>query len=125
MITIKVNGDHKKTYEYLKKMSRSKHMELLRNYGQRGVDALASATPVDSRLTARSWVYEITKSKGVYSIVWSNTNVNDGINIAVIIQYGHATKGGGWVQGRDYINPSIQPIFDEITNEIWRQVTNG
>ena len=125
MITVKVDGSHKKTHDYLDKLSRKKHISTLEHYGQLGVDALSSATPIDSGLTATSWEYSVVNTKGVYSIVWSNTNVNDGTNVAVIIQYGHAAKNGRWIEGRDYVNPAIQPIFDNITNEIWKQVTSG
>ena len=125
MITIKVDGTHQKTMNYLKSLSKLEYMGVLDHYGNLGVNALASATPIDSGLTALAWSYKIVKSEGNYSIVWSNTNVNDGVNIAIIIQYGHATRSGSWVQGRDYINPAIQPIFDEISTEVWRKVTSG
>ncbi len=87
--------------------------------------ALASATPRDSGETASSWAYRIEKTRGRYSIVWYNTHIESGVNIAVILQYGHGTRNGGWVEGRDYINPAMQPIFDEMTAELWKQVTNG
>ena len=90
-----------------------------------GVDALAAATPVDTGKTAASWTYEIEKKNGSYSIVWLNTNVNKYVNIALILQYGHGTRNGGYVKGRDYINPAIQPIFDKIAEDAWREVTDS
>lgn len=95
----------------------------LDKYGREGVAALASATPVDTGLTAHSWKYEIQQKKDSVTISFSNTNIQNGVPIAIILQYGHATRNGGWVQGRDYINPAIQPIFDKIANEAWKEVT--
>ena len=95
----------------------------LDKYGREGVAALASATPVDSGLTASSWYYEITNGNGSATITFLNSNVNKGVPIAIILQYGHGTGTGGWVEGRDYINPAIQPIFDRIANDAWREVT--
>lgn len=125
MIGITSKGSFGKTEAFLNKMAKGDLFELLGHYGAMGVNALASATPVESGLTASSWTYEIVKKKGRVQIIWHNTNVNDGIPIAILIQYGHGTGTGGWVQGYDYINPAIQPIFDQIANEVWRQVTNG
>lgn len=90
---------------------------------KKGVAALSAATPVDTGLTANSWKYEITHNKESATISFTNTNIQNGVPIAVILQYGHATRNGGWVQGRDYINPAIQPIFDEIAKDAWREVT--
>ena len=97
---------------------------MLERYGQAGVAALASATPKDSGLTADSWDYEITHNGKETTIASTNSNISNGVNIAIILQYGHGTKGGGYVAGRDYINPAIQPIFDKMANEAWREVTN-
>lgn len=94
----------------------------LDKYGIKGVDALASATPIDTEETARSWGYEIFESHGRITISWFNNHIEDGRPIAVLLQYGHATGTGGWVEGRDYINPAIQPIFDEILDDLWKQV---
>ena len=94
----------------------------LDKYGREGVAALASATPVRTGKTAVSWKYEIINKNGTVRIIWKNTNIQNGVPIAVILQYGHATRNGGWVQGRDYINPAIQPVFDKIANEAWREV---
>jgi len=123
MITLESTGDFKKTQDFLNKMARAEFTAMLNHYGQVGVDALASATPTDSGLTANSWTYTIEKKLGKYTIIWRNTNVVDGTPVAILIQYGHGTGTGGWVEGRDYINPAIRPIFDMITDEVWRQVT--
>jgi hypothetical protein len=123
MITFESTGDFKKTQDFLNKMAQAEFTAMLSHYGQVGVDALASATPTDSGLTASSWTYTIEKVRGKYSLIWHNTNVVDGVPVAILIQYGHGTGTGGWVEGRDYINPSIRPIFDMITEEVWRQVT--
>ena len=126
MISIRQKGDFSKTENYLKKLKTSakifvKHLD---KYGQEGVNALASATPVDTGKTAASWKYEIEeRSDGSLSIAWCNTNVVKHINIAIIIQYGHATRTGAWVEGRDYINPAIRPIFDKIADDVWKEVT--
>ena len=98
-------------------------MSDLDKYGKEGVAALASATPVDTGLTASSWSYEIKQKNGSISISFKNSNIQNGVPIAIILQYGHGTRNGGWVQGRDYINPAIQPIFDRIANDAWREVT--
>lgn len=99
------------------------HLGLLDKYGRDGVAALSSATPVDSGNTANSWYYEIENKKGQVRINFLNSNINQGVPIAIILQYGHGTGTGGWVQGRDYINPAIQPIFDRILQDIWKEVT--
>lgn len=124
MIVIKHKGDFKKTEKFLKDLSKIDFRQILEKYAQEGVSALASATPVDSGLTASSWSYEISGSRDSYSITWSNSNINKGVPIAIILQFGHGTRNGGYVQGRDYINPAIQPIFDKIVEEAWREVTN-
>jgi hypothetical protein len=110
---------------FLAKLSKGDLFATLNRYGAMGVDALASATPVDSHLTASSWTYKVVKKKGFYAIYWNNTNMADGVPIAIILQYGHATGTGGWVEGRDYINPAIQPLFDQMADEAWKQVTDG
>lgn len=125
MITISHKGDFSKSIKFLNKIKVLSIERILERYGQKGVDALASATPVDTGKTASSWTYEITKTEGAYSINWLNTNVNKHVNIALILQYGHGTRNGGYVKGRDYINPAIQPIFDEIAESAWREVTEA
>lgn len=120
------HGDFRKLEKYLKKSMGWRYKNVLDKYGQRGVSALSAATPVDTGLTAASWDYEIKENKdaGQISIVWNNYNIQNGINIAVILQYGHATGGGGWVEGRDYINPALQPIFDQLAEEAWKEVSS-
>ena len=123
MITFRQKGDFSKLTRFLERAKEVVRVGDLDKYGREGVAALASATPVDTGLTANSWRYEIEQKKGSISISFHNTNIQNGVPIAVILQYGHATRNGGWVQGRDYINPAIQPIFDKIANESWREVT--
>jgi len=123
MITFRHKGDFSKTTRYLKRAKDAIRQADLEKYGQRGVDALASATPIDSGKTATSWYYEIKRSSGSVEITFNNSNFNDNVPIAIIIQYGHGTGNGGWVEGRDYINPAIRPVFDQITKEIWEEVT--
>ena len=123
MITFRQKGDFSKLTRFLERAKEAVHLGDLDKYGREGVAALASATPVDSGQTANSWYYEIERQNGSVSIVFNNSNVNKGVPIAIILQYGHGTGTGGWVQGRDYINPAIQPIFDEIANNAWKEVT--
>lgn len=124
MITITQKGDFSKTYNYLKKLKTPVRAELLKKYGQKGVELLSEATPKDTGLTAGSWSYDIIQKKDSISIVFNNSNIQNGVPIAVILQYGHATNNGGWVEGIDYINPTLKPLFDEIANEAWKEVTN-
>lgn len=124
-IRITTKGDFKKTRKFLKKASDGKIFDCLVKYAQKGAEALASATPVDSGATASSWRYEVAYGSGSAKINWINDNINEGLVIALLIQYGHGTGTGGWVEGRDYINPAIQPIFDEIRDKVWKEVTEG
>ena len=117
-------GDFSKTTRFLERAKHIVRRSDLDKYAKKGVEALASATPIESGLTADSWTYEIVNEKGSITINFINTNINQSVPIAIIIQYGHATGNGGWVEGRDYINPAIQPIFDEMVRDIWREVTN-
>lgn len=123
MISFRQKGDFSKLTNYLEKAKNAVHLGNLDKYGRQGVAALASATPMDTGKTANSWYYEIIRDKGSVSISFFNSNIQNGVQIAVILQYGHGTGTGGWVQGRDYINPAIQPIFDQIANDAWREVT--
>ena len=123
MITFRHKGNFNKLTVFLEKVDRTARLKDLDKYGREGVAALASATPVDTGLTASSWYYEIKRQNGVVALNFCNSNVNNGIPIAIILQYGHGTRNGGWVEGRDYINPAIQPIFDRIANDAWREVT--
>lgn len=118
-------GDFKKTDHFLNKMKRNDYLKILNKYGQIGVRALSNATPVDSGTTAESWNFEIQTNRTGATIYWTNSNINRGVNIAVILQYGHGTGTGGYVQGRDYINPAMRPVFDKIANEAWKEVTSA
>lgn len=122
MISFRQKGDFSNLTKFLERAKEAVHIGDLDKYGREGVAALASATPIDSGQTANSWKYKIEQKKGTVSLSFYNTNIQNGVPIAVILQYGHATRNGGWVQGRDYINPAIQPIFDKIANEAWREV---
>lgn len=123
MIRFTHKGDFSKTTKFLERAKHVVRLSTLDEYAKKGVEALALATPMDSGLTADSWGYKITNEKGLISINFINSNIQDNVPIAIIIQYGHATGNGGWVEGRDYINPAIQPIFDEIVENLWREVT--
>ncbi len=123
MITFRQKGDFSKLSRYLERVKEAVRLGYLDKFGREGVAALSSATPVESGLTASSWYYEIENSKGSVAISFHNSNINKGVPIAIILQYGHGTGTGGWVEGRDYINPAIQPIFDKIADEAWREVT--
>ena len=123
MIRFRQKGDFSKTKRYLERVKSAARLSILDKYGRKGVAALASATPTETGKTASSWFYEISHDKGSATITFSNSNINKGVPIAIILQYGHGTGTGGWVEGRDYINPAIQPIFDEIANEAWKEVT--
>jgi hypothetical protein len=124
MIKFEHKGDFSKVNKYLVKVKGSISTRKLEKYGRKGVEALASNTPVDTGLTARSWYYEIEEvTKGVVRLSFCNSNIQNGVPIAIILQYGHGTRNGGWVEGRDYINPAIQPIFDEMAKEAWKEVS--
>lgn len=123
MISFRQKGDFKKLNSYLERLEEVIKLGKLNKYGERGVSALASATPVDTGLTASSWQYSINREKDSVSISFENTNINNGVSIAILLQYGHGTRNGGYVQGRDYINPVIQPLFDQIAEEAWKEVT--
>ena len=125
MITFRQKGDFSKLTRYLERAKKAVYLDNLDKYGREGVDALASATPVDSGLTSNSWYYEIQKDNGSATISFHNSNIQNGVPIAIILQYGHGTRNGGWVQGRDYINPAIQPVFDKIAENAWKEVTKS
>jgi hypothetical protein len=122
MIKIKQKGDFSDFTKYIERLKKIVHNSKLDKYGQRGVEALSLATPIDSGQTANSWYYKTEQSKNGVKISFYNSNVNENVPIAIILQYGHGTRNGGYVQGRDYINPAIQPIFDDIVNEAWKEV---
>ena len=123
MISFRQKGDFSKLTNYLERMKEVIKIRDLDKFGREGVAALESATPVESGLTARSWYYEIENKNGSATISFHNSNIQNGVPIAVILQYGHGTGTGGWVQGRDYINPAIQPIVDKIAENAWKEVT--
>lgn len=124
MINVKQRGDFKKTEKFLKKSFGRDYINVLEKYAQQGVSALSAATPIESGLTAISWSYEIIQNGSSISIIWKNSNVNKGVNIAIILQYGHGTRNGGYVSGRDYINPALRPIFDKMADAAWKEVTS-
>lgn len=119
------SGSFKSTEKYLKKMARGDAFRLLDRYGSMGVEALRSATPIDSSETANSWSYKVERKSGRYSIKWTNSHMAGGTPVVILLQYGHGTGTGGYVQGRDFINPAIKPIFDKIADEVWREVTRN
>ena len=123
MIKFRQKGDFSKLTRYLEKVKEVVKLGDLDKYGRAGVAALASATPVDTGLTASSWYYEISNKNGSAMISFHNSNIQNGVPIAIILQYGHGTRNGGWVEGRDYINPAIRPIFDRIADDAWKEVT--
>lgn len=123
MIGFRQKGDFSKTTNFLKRVKNGVDLRSLDAYGRKGVAALSSATPVDTGTTANSWYYKIERTSTSVKLIFCNSNVQNGVPIAVILQYGHGTGTGGWVEGRDYINPAIQPVFDEIASNLWREVT--
>jgi len=124
-ISIQVRGSYRQTEDYLRRMKKRAYFQVLEKYGQIGVQALKAATPEKSGATAESWSYEIIQKPGYYSIQWLNTHTEEPghIPIAALIQYGHGTKQGAWIAGRDYINPAMRPIFDQIASALWKEVT--
>ena len=123
MITIESQGDWKMTRNWFDRMTKLDLALIMNQFGKEGVSALRAATPSKSGLTAKSWNYEVTRKGNNWKITWTNSNVNKGANIAVLIQYGHGTRNGGYVVGRDYINPAIRPVFDKIAQKAWKEVT--
>lgn len=123
--SFQVTGNFNRIERFLNTVKRQQYLNVLDECGRQGVSALAAATPTDSGRTASSWDYEIHKGSGQTEIVWTNSNINDGVPIAVILQYGHGTGTGGYVQGRDYINPAMRPIFDQIAEKAWKAVTSS
>jgi len=124
MITVKSKKGWNNTEKLLKNSLGNDWIRVLENYGRQGVQALAAATPVDSGNTASAWDYDIVKKGNSVSVIWNNSNVHNGVNIAIILQYGHGTGNGGYVQGRDYINPALRPIFDAMADAAWKEVTS-
>lgn len=125
MITVTSKGDFKKTHKFLASVSKKHIRRILEKYGQEGVVALIDATPYTTGETAASWDYEVHETPTGYSITWTNSHVVNGVNIAIILQYGHATGTGGYVRGVDYINPALKPIFDQIADKVWKEVNDS
>lgn len=123
MITIESQGEWKLTRNWFDRMTKLDLALIMNQFGKEGVSALAAATPSRSGLTSKSWNYEVTRKGNNWKITWTNSNINKGANIAVLIQYGHGTRNGGYVVGRDYINPAIRPVFDKIAQKAWKEVT--
>lgn len=123
MLNFRHKGDFSKTTSFMVRAKDSINIRDLDCYGREGVAALASATPVDTGTTANSWYYQIERKKGSITISFCNSNIQNGVPIAIILQYGHGTRNGGWVQGRDYINPAIRPVLDKIAKNAWEEVT--
>lgn len=122
MISFSVSGNTQNTESFLDKMIHGDPFRGIEPLAQKGVDALRAATPFDSGLTAESWSYEIVKSGGGVTIWWKNTNIINGFSVAIGLQYGHGTGTGGWIEGYDYINPALRPIFDQIADGVWKEV---
>lgn len=124
-ISVSTSGSFDHIENFLERMKNGDPFKGFEHYGEIGRDALAGATPVDTRTTAQDWEYRVVHKNGRHSIIWNNTNFVDDVQIAVIIQYGHATGNGAWVEGIDYINPVIIPLFDQIVEEVWKEVTRA
>ena len=127
MISVTTSGSFKNTESFLKAMQNLNKtiLRILNDAGRKGVQALARATPANSGLASDSWDYKVGAKDGVYSIIWTNSDIESGFPVAIMLQYGYATGTGGYVQGRDYINPAIRPIFDEIETTVWKAVTSA
>lgn len=125
MIHFKHHGDFEHVEKLFENINKRSYLDVLKKYGEAGVEALASATPKNTGKTAASWSYEIVANQSGYAIYWSNSHENKGVNIALILQYGHGTGTGGYVKGIDYINPALRSIFDGIANAAWKEVTAG
>lgn len=121
MISLTSKGGFRKTEKFMKNARTKKLMSILKQYGEEGVAALMVATPLDTGRTASSWRYEIKVENNCIRLVFHNDNIQNGVPIAIILQYGHGTGTGGWVEGRDYINPAIQPVFDKIAKSAWKE----
>lgn len=124
VVSVTHKGSFTKTEKFLNKVLKRDYLNRLDKFGKLGVQALSEATPVDTGLTAASWYYEIRETKGAVSIYWSNSNIENGFPVALLIYYGHGTKNGGYVKGRDYINPAIRPVFDKMADDAWKEVTS-
>lgn len=125
MISFTVTGDSKRTETFLNNISKLDILGIMSSCGEEGVAALSSATPIDTGLAAGTWSFDVQAKNGAYTIYWTNTDIEHDFPVAIMLQYGYGTGTGGYVQGRDYINPAIAPIFDEIANKVWKAVTSA
>lgn len=125
MLKVSTSGSFDGLEKFVKRIQNGSHFEILNKYGEMGVEALSAATPIESGETARSWRYTIKRTFRTYTIYWSNDHVEQGTNIAIILQYGHGTGTGGWVEGRDYINPALRKLFDQMADDLWREVSSN
>lgn len=125
MIRIKQKGDFKKTEKFLKRSFGKDYRGVLEKYAHMGVENLSAFTPVDTGITATSWSYEIIQNESSLSVVWHNNNVQNNINVALLLQYGHGTRNGGYVEGIDYINPALKPVFDKMAEAAWKEVMSN
>lgn len=126
MIKFESKGSFKNSYRFLQFLARRKYLEKLDEYGKMGVEALSAATPVRTGKTAASWSYEIDTSLNSVKITWTNSNMAYGNTpVVILLQYGHGTKSGKYVQGRDFINPALRPVFDNIADQIWKEVNEA
>ena len=124
MINFQHSGNFNNITRFLERMSKQDAMSILNKYGKRGVELLRTATPIDTGKTADSWGYEAVRENGRYKIYWSNSNIQNGVPIAIILQYGHATRNGGYVEGIDYINPALEEVFTSMAEELWKEVVS-
>lgn len=125
IISFRHKGDFNRTFDFLRSAEKRRYLDVLDSCGQMGVDVLSQATPKDSGNTAESWSYEIEKDGPNVRIIWNNSNINQDVNVAIILQYGHGTGTGGYVQGIDYINPALKPVFDRIADLVWKGINEG
>jgi hypothetical protein len=125
VISFVSRGSFSNMESFLKKAAKTDILSILKACGQEGVSALASATPIESGLASSSWDYQVSGSGGKFRIIWTNSDVENGFPVAIMLQYGYGTGTGGYVQGRDYINPAMKPVFDRIADKVWKAVTSG
>lgn len=123
MIVLKQKGDFKRTKRFLNHAEKTMKYDMLDKYGQAGVKALSRATPKDTGLTSQSWTYKIERTKDTAKLCFYNSNIQNGVKVAIILQYGHATKNGSWIEGVDYINPALSPVFESLARDAWEEVT--
>ena len=124
MIGFTHRGNFNSTLDFLKKAEKPNYMSILSRYGELGVNALSAATPIKTGKSASSWSYDVTKLTGGYQVSWYNSDMAGRVPVVVLLQYGHATKNGGFVEGRDFINPALEPVFEQLAEAAWREVNN-